>query len=211
MLPRQTKEERLTMSGENNGTKLGREITRSEAWELLCEFNKDHFHLKHAVTVEGVMKYFARELGYSDEEEFWGNVGLLHDLDFEMFPEEHCIKEQEIMRERGIDERLIRAAASHGCGITVDIAPEHEMEKVLYAADELTGLIGAAALMRPSKSVSDIELKSVKKKYKNAKFAAGCSREVIERGAEMLGWSLDDLISKTILAMRSCESAYESI
>lgn len=199
------------MNGENNGTKSGREVTRSEAWELLCEFNKDHFHLKHAVTVEGVMKYFARELGYSDEEEFWGNVGLLHDLDFEMFPEEHCIKEQEIMRERGIDERLIRAAASHGYGITVDIAPEHEMEKVLFAADELTGLIGAAALMRPSKSVSDIELKSVKKKYKNAKFAAGCSREVIERGAEMLGWSLDDLISKTILAMRSCESAYESI
>lgn len=199
------------MSGENNEAKSGRGITRSEAWELLCEFNTDHFHLKHAVTVEGVMKYFAKDLGYGDEEDFWGNVGLLHDLDFEMFPEEHCIKEQEIMRERGIDERLIRAAASHGYGITVDIAPEHEMEKVLYATDELTGLIGAAALMRPSKSVSDIELKSVKKKYKNAKFAAGCSREVIERGAEMLGWSLDDLISKTILAMRSCESIYESI
>ena len=133
------------------------------------------------------MKYFANELGYSDEEEFWGIVGLLHDLDFEQFPEQHCIKEQEIMRERGIDERIIHATASHGYELTVDIKPEHEMEKILYAVDELTGLIGAVALMHPSKSVSDLELKSVKKKYKNANFAAGCSREVIERGAEMLG------------------------
>ena len=155
--------------------------------------------------VEGVMKYFARKLGYGDEEKFWGLVGLLHDLDFEKYPEQHCIKGQELMRERGLDERIVRATASHGYGITVDIKPEHEMEKVLYATDELTGLIGAVAIMRPSKSVDDLELKSVKKKYKNAKFAAGCSREVIEKGAEMLGWTLDDLISDTIIAMREID------
>ncbi|MDE5801545.1 MAG: HD domain-containing protein [Lachnospiraceae bacterium] len=180
-------------------------LTREAAWSLLTEFNKEPFHLKHALTVEGVMRYFARELGYDEEEEFWGIVGLLHDLDFEQFPEQHCIKEQAIMRERGIDENIIHATASHGYELTVDIKPEHEMEKVLYAVDELTGLIGAVALMRPSKSVSDLELKSVKKKYKNLNFAAGCSRKVIERGAAMLGWELDTLIEKTILAMRSCE------
>ena len=185
-------------------------ITRAEAWALLREFNADAFHLKHAITVEGVMKWFSDDLGYSDEKEFWGIVGLLHDLDFEKYPEQHCIKSQEIMRERGIDERINRATASHGYGITVDIKPEHEMEKVLYAVDELTGLIYACSLMRPSKSVQDMELKSVKKKFKTPNFAAGCSREVIERGAEMLGWTLDDLISKTILAMRSCESDYEA-
>lgn len=185
-------------------------ITRAEAWALLREFNADAFHLKHAITVEGVMKWFADDLGYSDEKEFWGTVGLLHDLDFEKYPEQHCIKSQEIMRERGIDERINRATASHGYGITVNIKPEHEMEKVLYAVDELTGLIYACSLMRPSKSVQDMELKSVKKKFKTPNFAAGCSREVIERGAEMLGWTLDDLISKTILAMRSCESDYEA-
>lgn len=185
-------------------------LTREAAWELLQEYNKEHFHLKHALVVEGVMRYFAKELGYAEEEDFWGIVGLLHDLDFEQFPDEHCIKEQEIMRERGIDERIIHATASHGYALSVDICPEHEMEKVLYATDELTGLIGAVALMRPSKSVSDLELKSVKKKYKNANFAAGCSREVIERGAKMLGWELDDLIQRTILAMRSCEDTYES-
>lgn len=179
--------------------------TRDEAMELLKEYNTDPFHIKHALIVEGVMKYFARKLGYGDEEEFWGLVGLLHDLDFEKYPDEHCIREQEIMRERGIDERIIRATASHGYDITVDISPEHEMEKVLYATDELTGLIGAVAIMRPSKSVDDLELKSVKKKYKNAKFAAGCSREVIEKGAEMLGWTLEDLISDTILAMREID------
>lgn len=181
-------------------------LTREAALALLTEFNKEQFHLKHALTVEGVMRYFAKELGYSDEEEFWGIVGLLHDLDFEQFPEQHCIKEQEIMRNRGVDEHIIHATASHGYALTVDIEPEHEMEKVLYAVDELTGLIGAVALMRPSKSVSDLELKSVKKKYKNANFAAGCSREVIERGAAMLGWELDDLISKTILAMRTVDA-----
>ena len=181
-------------------------LSRPEAWALLREYNEDHFHLKHALTVEGVMKYFARELGYGGEEEFWGVVGLLHDLDFEQYPEEHCIKSQEIMRERGLDERLIHATASHGYALTVDIKPEHEMEKILYATDELTGLIGAAALMRPSKSVMDMELKSLKKKYKTLNFAAGCSREVIERGAGMLGWELDELLSRTLLAMRDCEA-----
>lgn len=189
---------------------MSSELTRKEAWQLLKEYNKDHFHLQHAVTVEGVMRYFAEKLGYGSEADLWGIVGLLHDLDFEMYPDEHCIKEQEIMRERGIDERIIHAAASHGYALTVDIKPEHEMEKVLYAVDELTGLIGAAALMRPSKSVQDMEVSSVKKKYKSKSFAAGCSREVIERGAEMLGWELSDLIGQTILAMRSCEDQYNN-
>ena len=184
---------------------MGKELSRDEAWALLTEFNQDHFHLKHAVTVEGVMRWYANELGYGDEADFWAIVGLLHDLDFEQFPEQHCIKEEEIMRERGLDERLIHAVVSHGYNLTVDVKPEHEREKVLYAADELTGLIGAVALMRPSKSVDDLEVKSVKKKYKDKKFAAGCSREVIERGAEMLGWDLDTLIERTILAMRASE------
>lgn len=186
-------------------------FTRPEAWKLLTCYNKEHFHLKHAVTVEGVMRWFARELSYSDDEEFWGTVGLLHDLDFEQYPEQHCIKEQEILREHGGTKELIHAVASHGYGLTVDIKPEHVMEKVLYAVDELTGLIGAVALMRPSKSVSDLELKSVKKKYKTLNFAAGCSREVIENGARMLGWELDELIERTILAMRSCEAQVEAV
>lgn len=177
-------------------------ITRNEAFELLREYNKEKFHIRHALTVEGVMKYFAEKLGYEDEKEFWGIVGLLHDLDFEKYPEEHCVKEQEIMRERGIDERIIHATASHGYNLRVDIKPQHEMEKVLYATDELTGLIGAVALMRPSKSVQDLELKSVKKKFKTEKFAAGCSRKIIEDGAQMLGWDLDELIENTIYAMR---------
>ena len=182
-------------------------LTRDQAWELLTKYNKDPFHLRHALTVEGMMRYFARELGYGEQEAFWANVGLLHDLDFELYPEQHCIKGQELMREAGLDEAVIHATASHGYGIAVDIKPEHEMEKILYACDELTGLIGACALMRPSKSVQDMELKSVKKKYKALNFAAGCSRPVIERGAEMLGWSLDDLITRTILAMRVDEAA----
>lgn len=186
-------------------------MTRNEAYALLTEYNKEPFHLEHAETVEKTMMYFADKLGYGGDRDFWGIVGLLHDLDFEMYPEEHCIKEQEIMRSRGIDERIIHATASHGWKLTVDIQPEHEMEKVLYAVDELTGLIGAAALMRPSKSVQDIELKSVKKKYKSTNFAAGCSREVIERGAELMGVSLDELITDTILAMRSCEDRYNAI
>lgn len=181
--------------------------TREEAWTLLTEYNKDPFHLRHALTVEGVMRYFAKELGFAAEVDFWGIVGLLHDLDFELYPEEHCHKSQEIMREAGLPEALIHATASHGYGLTVDIKPEHQMEKVLYACDELTGLIGACALVRPSKSVQDMELKSVKKKYKTPSFAAGCSREVIERGAAMLGWSLDELIVRTIEAMRADEEA----
>ena len=181
-------------------------MTRDEAWALLTEYNQDPFHLEHAQTVENTMKYFARKLGYGEEEDFWGIVGLLHDLDFEQFPDQHCIKEQEIMAERGVDPRIIRAAASHGYGLTVDIKPEHEMEKVLYAVDELTGLIGAVVLMRPSKSVQDLGLKSVKKKFKTKSFAAGCSRDVIEKGAEMLGWSLDDLIQQTIDALRTFQN-----
>lgn len=176
-------------------------ITRQEAWKLLNEYNKDAFHLEHGEIVENTMRYFAKKLGY--DENFWGIVGLLHDLDFEMYPEQHCIKEQEIMKEHGINNAVIRACASHGYGITVDIKPEHEMEKVLYAVDELTGLIGAVVIMRPSKSVQDLELKSVKKKFKNTKFAAGCSRDVIQKGADMLGWELDDLIEQTIEALKT--------
>ena len=182
------------------------DMTRSEAWELLTEYNQDEFHLQHAQTVENTMRYFAKELGYGEEEEFWGIVGLLHDLDFEKYPEEHCIKSQEIMRERGVDERVIHATASHGYAITVDIQPEHEMEKVLYAVDELTGLIGAVVLMRPSKSVSDMELKSLKKKFKDKRFAAGCSREIITKGAEMLDWELDRLLSDTLKAMQDSDT-----
>lgn len=182
------------------------QISREKALELLKKYNKDSFHLQHALTVEGVMKWFANSLGYENEVEYWGIVGLLHDIDFEMYPEEHCIKAPELLREAGVEEEIIHAVCSHGYELTVDVKPEHEMEKVLYAVDELTGLIGAVALMRPSKSVQDMEVKSVKKKYKNLNFAAGCSRTVIERGADMLGYELDELIGKTILAMRSCET-----
>ncbi len=184
--------------------------TREEAWELLTQYNKEDFHLLHARTVESVMRYFARELGYEAEVDYWGIVGLLHDLDFEQFPEQHCIKSQELMAQAGIDAGIIRATASHGYGMTVDIKPEHTMEKILYATDELTGLIGAVAIMRPSKSYQDLELKSVKKKFKSSGFAAGCNREVIKQGAEMLGWELDDLIGRTILAMREFETANAS-
>ena len=180
-------------------------ITREQAFDLLKKYNQEEFHIRHALTVEGVMRWYAKKLGYGEEEEFWGIVGLLHDIDFEQYPEQHCIKALELLKDGGASEELIHAVCSHGYAITVDVKPEHLMEKVLYAADELTGLIWAAALMRPSKSVQDMEVKSVKKKYKNAKFAAGCSREVIESGADMLGWELSDLIGKTILAMRSCE------
>ena len=180
--------------------------TPEQAWELLCEYNDGDFHRKHGRIVGDVLRWYANELGYGDEADFWQAVGILHDLDFEQWPEQHCTKEQELLRERDVDERLIHAVASHGYALTVDIEPEHEMEKVLYAADELTGLIGAVALMRLSKSVSDMEVKSVKKKYKDKKFAAGCSREVIERGAAMLGWDLNTLIEKTILAMRASDA-----
>ena len=181
-------------------------MDRQKAWELLTQYNKDHFHLQHALTVEGVMRWYANDLGYGGEADFWAVVGLLHDLDFEMWPEEHCVRQQQLMRDAGVDEATIHATCSHGYGMTgVDIRPELEMEKVLYAADELTGLIGAAALMRPSKSVQDMEVKSLKKKFKSTGFAAGCSREVIQQGADMLGWPLETLMEKTILAMRSCE------
>ena len=185
-------------------------ITREQAYALLRKYNQDPFHLRHGRTVEEVMRHFARELGYGEEEEFWGIVGLLHDLDFEMYPEQHCIKSQELMREAGLEEELIHATASHGYGQVCDIKPEHQMEKVLFACDELTGLIWAAALMRPSKSVMDIEVSSVKKKFKDKRFAAGCSRDVIRAGAERLGWELNDLFEKTILAMRSCEASIQN-
>ena len=180
-------------------------ISRNEAFELLKKYNKDPFHIQHALTVEAVMKWYANELGYGNDAQYWGIVGLLHDLDFEKYPEEHCIKSQEIMKERGIDEKIIHATASHGYAITVDIKPEHEMEKILYAVDELTGLIGAVVLMRPSKSVQDLTLKSVKKKYKSKGFAAGCSREVIERGAAQLNWELEKLLTMTLQAMAATE------
>ena len=182
-------------------------LAREAAVALLKQYNQDTFHLRHAYTVEGVMRWYANELGCGEDADFWATVGLLHDIDFEQYPEQHCIKAPELLREGGASEELIRAVCSHGYGITVDIAPEHQMEKVLFAADELTGLIGAAALMRPSRSVQDMEVSSLKKKFKDKKFASGCSREVIARGAEMLGWELPELMEKTILAMRSCEDA----
>ena len=183
-----------------NGKEKGMsEITRDEAFALLKKYNKDPFHIQHALTVEAVMKWYARELGYGAEEEHWGIVGLLHDIDFELYPAEHCLKAPELLREDGVSEDIIHGVVSHGygitieCGVTLDVEPVHEMEKVLFAADELTGLIWAAALMRPSKSTKDMELKSLKKKYKSKGFAAGCSREVIERGADQLGWPLEKL------------------
>ena len=181
-------------------------ITRDEALKLLEKYNKAPFHIQHGLTVEGVMRWYAKELGYGEEEEYWGQVGLLHDIDFELYPEQHCIKEPDLLKEGGIGEDMIYSVCSHGYGICCDIKPEHEMEKVLFAADELTGLIWSAALMRPSKSVMDMEVKSLKKKFKDKKFAAGCSRDVIRQGAENLGWELDELFEKTILAMRSCEA-----
>jgi predicted hydrolase (HD superfamily) len=182
------------------------DFTREEALDLLKAYNKDEFHLRHALTLEGVMRYFAESLGYAEDADFWAQAGLLHDLDFELYPDEHCVKVQEILKERGASGELIRAIVSHGYGLSAaEYAPEHEMEKLLFAVDELTGLIWACAIMRPSKSVQDLELKSVKKKYKNLNFAAGCSRETIEKGAEMLGWDLDRLIDETIRAMRACE------
>ena len=180
--------------------------TPEEAFALLAEYNKEPFHLSHGTIVGDVMAWSAKELGHGDEADYWKTVGILHDIDFEQWPEEHCIRSQAILREKGVDESIVRATASHGWGICVDIAPELEMEKVLYAADELTGLIGAVAVMRPSKSVDDLEVKSVKKKFKDKKFAAGCDREVITKGAELLGWTLEELMEKTILAMRESPS-----
>ena len=186
-------------------------ITRDEAFTLLKKYNKDPFHIQHALTVEAVMKWYANELGYGEDAEYWGIVGLLHDIDFELYPEEHCLKAPEMLREAGVGEDVIHSVVSHGygitvgCGATIDVAPEQEMEKVLFAADELTGLIWAAALIRPSKSTKDMELKSLKKKYKSKGFAAGCSREVIERGAQQLGWELEKLLTMTLQAMAASE------
>ena len=180
-------------------------MTRNEAFDLLKQYNKDPFHIQHAITVEAVMKWFAADQGYADEAEHWGLVGLLHDIDFEQYPDQHCIKAPELLRDGGVSEEIIRSVVSHGYGITVDVKPEHHMEKILFVSDELTGLIWAAALMRPSKSTKDMELKSLKKKYKSKGFAAGCSREVIAQGAEMLGWELDELLRKTLSAMQACE------
>ena len=186
-------------------------ITRDEAFTLLKKYNKEPFHIQHALTVEAVMKWYAKELGYESEAEYWGIVGLLHDIDFELYPEEHCLKAPELLREAGVGEDVIHSVVSHGygitvgCGATIDVEPVQEMEKVLFAADELTGLIWAAALMRPSKSTKDMDLKSLKKKYKSKGFAAGCSREVIQRGADQLGWDLAKLLTMTLEAMATSE------
>ena len=181
-------------------------LTRDEAFALLKEYNKEPFHIQHALTVEGVLRWYAKDLGYREEEEYWGITGLLHDIDFELYPEEHCKKAPELLAAGGVGEDMIYSICSHGYGICSDVEPKHEMEKVLFAADELTGLIWSAALMRPSKSVMDMELKSLKKKFKDKRFAAGCSREVIRQGAERLGWELDILLEKTLESMRSCEA-----
>lgn len=181
-------------------------VTREEAWNLLKKYNQEEFHLIHGLTVEGTMRWFAKELGYADEEEFWGLAGLLHDVDWEKYSEEHCQKAPELLAEINAEPELVHAVCSHGYGLVSEVEPTHQMEKVLFAVDELTGLIGAAVRMRPSKSVQDFEVSSLKKKFKDKKFAAGCSRVVIRKGAEMLGWELPDLFEKTILAMRSCES-----
>lgn len=182
-------------------------ITREQALDLLLKYNKDSFHIEHALTVEGVMGWYARELGYGDEEAFWRLAGLLHDVDFEVYPEEHCQKAPELLAEIGAGEDLTHAVCSHGYGLVSDVEPIHEMEKVLFAVDELTGLINAGALVRPSKSVMDMGADSVKRKFKDKHFAAGCSRDVIRQGAERLGWELKELFEKTILAMRDCEAS----
>lgn len=183
------------------------EITREQALDLLKKYNKESFHILHALTVEGVMRYFAATQGYEAETDFWGLCGLLHDVDYEMYPDEHCKKAPELLAEIDASEQMIHAICSHAYGMSSDVEPVHKMEKILFAVDELTGLIGAAARMRPSKSVMDMELSSLKKKFKDKKFAAGCSRDVIKLGAERLGWTLDQVLEQTILAMRSCEQA----
>lgn len=182
-------------------------VTRDQAIELLRKYNQEPFHLLHGLTVEGVMRWYAKELGYEEEADFWAMAGLLHDVDFERYPEEHCKKAPELLAEIAAEPELVHAVVSHGYGLVSDVEPEHQMEKVLFASDELTGLIGAAARMRPSKSVIDMEVSSLKKKYKDKRFAAGCSRDVIAAGAERLGWPLEELLEKTILAMRFCEAS----
>ena len=181
------------------------DISRNKAFELLKIYNQDPFHIQHALTVEAVMKWFANDLGYEEESEYWGIIGLLHDIDFEYYPEEHCIKAPELLRAGGVGEDMIHSICSHCYGITTDVEPTHEMEKILFATDELTGLIWSASLIRPSKSTKDMELKSLQKKYKTKSFAAGCSREIIEQGAQMLGWDLTDLLERTLRAMAASE------
>lgn len=183
------------------------ELTRKAALELLMKYNKEPFHILHGLTVEGVMRWYANELGYGEEADFWAMAGLLHDVDFEMYPDQHCIKAPDLLAEVNASPELVHAICSHAYGVCCDVEPVHQMEKVMFAVDELTGLIGAAARMRPSKSVMDMELSSLKKKFKDKKFAAGCSRDVIKDGAEKLGWTLDEVLDKTILAMRSCEAS----
>ena len=183
------------------------ELTRETALELLMKYNKEPFHILHGLTVEGVMRWYANELGYGENADFWAMAGLLHDVDFEMYPEQHCIKAPDLLAEVNASPDLVHAICSHAYGVCCDVEPVHQMEKVMFAVDELTGLIGAAARMRPSKSVCDMELSSLKKKFKDKKFAAGCSRDVIKDGAEKLGWTLDETLDKTILAMRSCEAS----
>ena len=194
---------------------MSEHISRQDALELMRKYNDDPFHRQHALTVEAVMKWLARELGYGEDAGYWGIVGLLHDIDFELYPDEHCLKAPELLREAGVGEDIIHAVVSHGygitigCGKTLDVEPEHEMEKVLFAGDELTGLIWAAAIMRPSRSTKDMDLKSIKKKYKSKNFAAGCSREVISRGAKQLGWELPKLFTMTLEAMQASEDIIE--
>ena len=185
-------------------------VSRQEALALLQQYNKEPFHIRHALTVEGVMRFLAGELGFADDADYWAMVGLLHDIDFEMYPEQHCQKAPELLSAGGVGDDMIHSICSHGYGICCDVEPVHQMDKVLFATDELTGLIGAAALMRPSKSVQDMEVKSVKKKFKDKGFAAGCSREYISRGAEMLGWELPELFEKTLLARRACEESIDA-
>ena len=181
-------------------------LPREQAWALLKQYNTEAFHLQHAVTVEAVMEWFAKDLGYGADAGFWACVGLLHDIDYEMWPEEHCKKAPALLAAGGCNETFIHAVCSHGYGLCSDVRPEHEMEKVIFAVDELTGLVWAAAKMRPSKSCKDMELSSLKKKFKDKKFAAGCSRDVIRQGAEQLGWELDVLLDKTLQAMAASEN-----
>ena len=183
------------------------ELSREQALALLQKYNTEPFHIQHALTVEGVMRWYANELGYGDNADFWAMCGLLHDIDFELYPEQHCQKAPELLAEVNASAEMVHAICSHGYGICSDVEPVHQMEKVMFAVDELTGLIGAAARMRPSKSVMDMELSSLKKKFKDKKFAAGCSRDVIKTGSERMGWTLDEVLDKTILAMRSCEAS----
>jgi predicted hydrolase (HD superfamily) len=184
-------------------------ITRAQALELLQKYNQESFHILHSLTVEGCMRWYAQDLGYGDEVDYWGLVGLLHDVDFEKYPEQHCVKAPELLAEINAGPDLTHSVCSHGYGICSDVEPTHQMEKVLFACDEVTGLIGAAVKMRPSKSAEDLELSSLRKKFKDKRFAAGCSRDIIQTGADMLGWSLDELLEKTILAMRSCEKSVQ--